>query len=108
MKKILFALTFVAGMASFAHAQRVYTPAPQAREHHQDLRIRDGLSRGTLTHREAARLEAQQREVDRAIRRTKADGIVTRRERAHIDALQDRIARNITRDSRDFEYRRRY
>lgn len=108
MKKVLFALAFVAGTAAFAHAQRVHVPTPQAREYHQDLRIRDGLRRGTLTPREAARLEAQQREVDRAIRRARADGFVSPRERAHIDALQDHIARNITHESRDFDRRGRF
>ncbi|MBC7890973.1 MAG: hypothetical protein H7Y12_02055 [Sphingobacteriaceae bacterium] len=109
MKKILFALAFIAGTTAFATAQRAYGPAsPQARSNDQEYRIREGFYRGDLTRREAARLQSQQRDVERAIFRAKADGFISRSERRHIDTLQDRMNWAIARERRDFDRRGRY
>ncbi len=109
MKKILFALAFIAGTTAFANAQRAYgPPSPQSRSDVQEYRIREGFYRGDLTRREAARLQAQQRDVGLAIRRAKADGFISRAERKHLDALQDRMNWAIARERRDYDRRGRY
>jgi uncharacterized membrane protein YebE (DUF533 family) len=108
MKKILFALALVAGLAATAQAQRRYDDrytSPRERAYDQDVRIRQGAIRGDLTPREVARLKRQQAEVDRAVRRAKRDGFIDRRERIQIAQLQQRMDWAIARERRDWDRR---
>jgi hypothetical protein len=63
----------------------------------QEQRIRHGIRAGKLTHKEARKLEKQQRNIARLERRFERDGHLDRRERQvlrnRLDQASDRIAR---------------
>ena len=66
LQLVLAALT--AGAALTATAQpiaRIDTPAIDARQAHQELRIERGVARGELTRREARELRIGQRQIAR-------------------------------------------
>lgn len=115
MKKVIFALALLAGLASTAQAQyrsndhRGYDDrryeSPRERAYDQDVRIRRGAIRGDLTRQEVVRLKRQQAEVDRAIRLAKRDGFVDRRERVRIAQLQQRMDWAIVHERNDWDRR---
>lgn len=72
------------------------------RQHHQQHRIANGIGNGSLTAREAARLERQQAHIARYEAHSRADGHgLSRSERARIEAMQDRASRQIARQKHD-------
>jgi hypothetical protein len=76
------------------------------RQNHQQQRIANGISKGSLTAREAARIEQQQVRINRYEARSRADGGgLNFNERARIEALQDRASRNIYRQKNDAQRR---
>jgi len=79
-----------------------------ARERHQQQRIRQGVRSGELTRVEAARLERQQAQIrlDEALAR-RSGGDFTARERARIQRELDRSSRNIYRQKHDGQDRNR-
>ena len=100
MKKLIFlipALLFFISSKNYAQS----TPAVDAREQSQRARIREGVTSGQVTHREASRLRGEQRRVRRTERRAKADGMVTQSERARIDHKQNGAGRDIRRQKHD-------
>jgi hypothetical protein len=102
MKRIIaFAVLMTA--AAFAQAG---TPRVDARQGRQADRIEHGVASGRLTHREAARLNAEQRRIHRQERRAKADGVVTARERAALKRSQNRANRHIRRQKHDGQHHR--
>lgn len=106
MKRIvstLILVIFVLGMAASAMAQQ--TPGVDRREHHQQKRIRHGVRSGSLTRREARRLETQQARTRRLEHRAKADGAVTARERARLQHRENRTSRRIYRQKHDAQKR---
>ena len=91
-------LLVIAGMAlasGTAFAQGTYHE--EQRSARQEQRIHDGEANGTITRREAMRLQEQQRRIRHAERRASADGVVSRDERHQIRYLQDRVDRSIDR-----------
>lgn len=102
-------LTALLGASSLSAAAR--TPPPQStpgidrREHRQQRRIRRGYRRGSLTRREAARLERREAGVRRAEWRARADGRVTRGERRRINRRLNRLNRGIYRQRHDRQHR---
>jgi TolA-binding protein len=91
-------LLVIAGMAlatGTAFAQGTYRE--EQRSAQQEQRIHDGEANGTITHREAMRLQEQQRQIRRAERRASEDGVVSRDERHQIRYMQDRADRSIDR-----------
>ncbi len=76
----------------------------QARQEH---RIRQGARSGQLTHREARKLQRQQRHIRKMKRRARRDGKVTRREKRRINRAQNRANRNIRRKKHNRRVRRR-
>jgi len=86
-------LTLTAGVASAqAGTRRV-----DWREVRQNARIDQGVARGELTPREAARLRAGQQRVHRLERLAKRDGMVTPTERVLLLQAQNRQSRQIFR-----------
>ena len=88
----------LAGMAlatSAAFAQGTYRE--DQRDAALEQRIHDGQANGSLTPREAYRLQQQVREIRRAERRASADGVVSHDERRQIRYLQDRADQSIDR-----------
>ena len=72
------------------------------RQTHQQQRIYNGVSNGSLTARETYRLERQQAGIARLEARSRADGNgLNWRERARIEHRQDRASRNIYRQKHD-------
>lgn len=79
-------------------AQETTTPAtPRAdqREAKQQARIAQGAASGTLTAREAQRLEREQGRINQAEANAKADGTVTKHERRRLHRMQDAASKDI-------------
>ncbi len=91
----LLAAAGMALVAGSAFAQG--TTHEEQRSAQQEQRIHDGMANGSITPREAAFLQDQQRDIRHAERRASADGVVSRDERLHIRYLQDRADRAIDR-----------
>jgi len=77
------------------------TPRVDERQKNQKARINEGRRSGELTHREAARLGAEQRKIRRDEKAAKADGVVTPRERRKLNREQNKASRNIYRQKHD-------
>lgn len=100
---ILLSVSFVLALGAGALAQS--TPSVDRREHRQQRRIRHGVRSGSLTRREAARLERQQARTRAAEARAKADGRVTARERVRLQRRENRTSRRIYRQKHDRQSR---
>ena len=87
----------------FAHAQSG-TPGVDQRQMRQERRIDQGVASGSLTEREAARLERGQQHVERMENRAKSDGVVTDRERQRLHHAQDVQSRHIEREKHDRQH----
>lgn len=107
--KPLFVSMLVAGMATLwlaAPAQaRPHDPGVNARQHHQQQRIGQGVRSGELTRGETHRLEREQRHIRQEERRYKSDGVLTRAERADLQHDQNRASRHIYQEKHDAEHR---
>ncbi len=77
------------------------TPRANARQGVQQGRIAEGSRSGDLSHKEARKLEMQQRHIKRTKRHAKADGVVTPAEKGMINRQQNRANRNIAREKND-------
>lgn len=87
--KIIKTVAFLAiALPTLAFAQ-ANTPRVDQRQANQEQRIDQGVASGSLTQREANRLERGQQHVDNMENRAKADGVVTRGERARLHQAQD-------------------
>jgi hypothetical protein len=76
------------------------------RQNHQQHRIANGLHHGSLTAREAVRLERQQVRINRYEARSRADGGgLNFNERARIETMQDRASRRIYNQKHDAQRR---
>lgn len=84
--KALAAIVVVLPTLAFAQAN---TPGIDQRQVNQERRIDQGIASGSLTPREANRLERGQQHVDNMENRAKADGTVTRQERNRIQHAQN-------------------
>lgn len=101
---ILLSVMFVLALGITVSAQT--TPSVDRREHRQQRRIHQGVKSGSLTRREAARMERQQARTRRLEARAKSDGTVTRRERARLQRRENRTSRHIYRQKHDNQNRR--
>lgn len=94
MNKIKAAVAVALALPVLAFAQAA-TPRVDQRQANQEARIQQGVDSGSLTPREAHRLERGQRHVQNIEARAKADGVVTRDERARLHHAQDVQSRRI-------------
>jgi uncharacterized membrane protein YebE (DUF533 family) len=101
---VLLSITFVLALGATAIAQR--TPSVDRREHRQQRRIGHGVRSGSLTRREALRLERQQARTRALEARAKSDGRVTARERARLQRRENRTSRHVYRQKHDRQRRR--
>jgi hypothetical protein len=99
---ILLSVMFVLALGINVSAQ---TPGVDRREHTQQRRIRRGVRSGSLTRREAGRLERQQRRTRHIEAKAKSDGTVTARERARLQRRENRTSRHIYRQKHDAQKR---
>lgn len=70
----------------------------------QQERIDQGIENGSLTYREALRLQKQQKYINSIIRLAERDGIVTIRESRIIEREQDKASRQIRNQKHDRQY----
>lgn len=107
--KPLFVSMLLAGMAALwlsAPAQaNPHDPGVNARQHHQQQRIGQGVRSGELTPAEARRLEREQRLLRQEERRYKADGHLSRAERADLHRDLNRSSRHIYNEKHDNQNR---
>src|SRR4030095_5742922 len=101
---IMLLVTFVVTLGATALAQT--TPSVDRREHRQQKRIRHGVKSGSLTKREAYKLERQQAKTRALEAKAKSDGRVTARERARLQRHENRTSRHIYRQKHDRQTRR--
>ncbi len=107
MKTHLLLSAFVLSLAGTAFAQSASPqgsasmPRVEKRQERQQQRIDQGVASGSLTGKEAQRLQSQQTRIEAAENRAQADGKVTRKERAAMEARQDKASRRIAKQKHD-------
>jgi hypothetical protein len=92
----LIALAIAAAFPLCALAQNTGTEVQ--RDVNQQQRIEQGLQSGSLTTREAARLEKEESQVNRMQSRALKDGTLSDAEKARIQRAQNRVSRDIEKD----------
>jgi uncharacterized membrane protein YebE (DUF533 family) len=80
------------------HSDRKNTPGVDRREQNQQNRVADGLKNGSLTSREATKIERDEAKIQRDEAKAKADGVVTAREKAKLNRELNHTSREISRD----------
>jgi hypothetical protein len=107
MKKlvsIMLSAAFVLGLGLTATAQN--TPRVDNRERRQQKRIRHGVRTGSLTRKEAVRMEKQQAKTHVMEAKAKSDGTVTARERARLHRRENKTSRHIYKQKHDRQNRK--
>lgn len=99
--KISLLALILAGTFSTAEAQRRGATI----NHHEHLRIVQGVHNGNLTHGEAMRLRLENARVNHYERRAASDGVVTPRERRRAKMMERRLNRQIFIQKHDFQRR---
>ena len=79
-------------------------PRVDQRQANQEQRIEQGEASGSLTQREANRLEKQQQHVDKLENKALADGTVTSQEKARLHHAQDVQNRRIYEQKHDRQH----
>ena len=77
------------------------TPRIDKRQANQQKRIDEGVASGSLTQREAARLQAGQERNAKLEEAAKADGVVTKKERAALEHRENKTSKHIARQKHD-------
>lgn len=102
---IVAAVLTMGGAAAMAQtaasAPGIDTPRIDQRQANQAQRIDQGVASGTLTPREARRLERQQAVIGQAEAKTKSDGTVTAQERRRLTRAQNHTSRHVARQKHD-------
>jgi len=99
-------LIVLAGLSFSALAQTATTV--DQRQAKQQQRVDQGAQSGSLTGKEAARLEKGQERVEKMETKANADGTVTGREAKRLDAAQDQQSRRIARQKHDPQHDRNH
>jgi len=99
--KALTALVIILPTLALAQAN---TPGIDQQQANQERRIDQGVASGSLTQREANRMERGQQRVDNMENRAKSDGVVTRQERARIHNAQNVESKRIYRQKHDRQH----
>ncbi|WP_310494860.1 hypothetical protein [Dechloromonas sp.] len=99
--KTIAVLSLVLPALAFAQAN---TPRVDQRQVNQEQRIDQGVASGSLTQREANRLDRGQQHVDSMENRAKSDGVVTRGERARLHQAQEVQSRRIYAQKHDRQH----
>ena len=100
-----FIIASLCGLASLSTAVEA-TSRINHRQDHQQHRIARGINNGSLTAREAARLERNQAHIARYEAHSRADGGgLNRNERVRIETMQDRASHRIYRQKHDGQRR---
>jgi hypothetical protein len=104
----LLAAAALALTAGVTFAQNTVAPIPADPVTHQDQRdikqenrIQEGKADGSLTPKEAHKLQKQQRKIVRTEQRDAADGKVTAHEARHVQKMQDKASKDIYKQKHD-------
>lgn len=100
LKTSIATIIFALPLLAFAQS----TPKFDQRQANQEQRIEQGEQSGSLTSKEAARLERGQDRLQAKEDRVKADGKVTVRERARLQRAEDRESARIYRQKHDRQH----
>lgn len=88
--------------ASLTLAQEDKKPVRRERQERQQKRIQQGVEEGSLTKKEAVKLEAKQAKLAKDIREEKRDGgKLTAKEKYRINEKQDKLSKEIYREKHD-------
>ena len=101
---MLIAAALFATAAGLAQAAP-HPPGLQPRANQQQARINQGVADGSLTHREAARLQMRQDHLRHDMAVARADGVVTPAERMHLIREENANSRAIWRQRHDAQQR---
>lgn len=82
-----------------------HDPGVNARQHHQQQRMKQGVRSGELTRGETRHLANEQRHIRAEERRYKADGKLTRVERGDLNHDLNQVSRHIYNEKHDAEKR---
>ena len=102
-RKSILAIAVLAAFALPLSAQ-TNTPNIDQRQANQQKRIDQGVQSGSLTAREAARLEKGQERIANMEAKAKADGTVTPRERARLQKAENVESRRIANQKHDRQH----
>ncbi len=105
MKRTILTIALIAAGAGAANAYGTSTRDIDAAQANQAARIQQGQRDGSLTRREAAQLQQEQRNIQLLESRAKADGHVSRSEHDQIRRAQDNAGRHIAQERNDSERR---
>lgn len=106
--KPMYVTLLMAGMTSLwlsAPAQARPNEGVNARQHHQQQRIGQGVRSGELTRGEARHLQREQRHIRQEERAYRSDGHLSRAERADLQRDQNRASRHIYNEKHDGQQR---
>jgi hypothetical protein len=98
--KIVGVLAITFSLAAAAQT----TPRVDQRQANQEQRIQQGVQSGSLTQKEAAKLEKGQDHVQKMEDKAKADGKVTPKERARLQHAENVQSRSIAREKHDRQH----
>ncbi len=100
--KLIAALITAAALPAFA--QSPATPVVDQRQANQEARIQQGSQSGALTQKETAKLEKGQTHVQNVENKATADGTVTKKEAGRIEHAQDQQSKKIYREKHDRQH----
>ena len=93
------------------HDAQVQNTAPKSeigkRDREQQKRIGEGIENGSLTAKEAGKLETKEAKLNKQERRMRADGNMTPQEKAKVNREQNQLSRNIYHQKHDKQRRRK-
>ena len=102
LKSTLISLVLISPLSSLAQSNN--TPKFDQRQANQERRIQQGEQSGSLTQREAERLNKGQDHLQTVEQKAKADGTVTRQERARLQHAEDKQSVRIYRQKHDRQH----
>ena len=102
LKSAILSFMLAAPLAAFAQSSA--TPVFDQRQANQEQRIQQGVQSGSLTQKEAARLEKGQDRLQRKEDRAKADGVVTPQERKNLQRAENKQSERIYREKHDRQH----
>jgi hypothetical protein len=101
-RTLIAAVALVAPL--LASAQTPSTPRVDQRQVNQEARIQQGAQSGSLTQKEAAKLEKGQTHVQKVENKAMADGTVNKKEAGRIEHAQDQQSKKIYREKHDRQH----
>lgn len=101
-RTLIAAVALIAPM--LAAAQTTSTPRVDQRQVNQDARIDKGVQSGSLTQKEAAKLDKGQTHVQNMENKAMADGTVNKKEVSRIEHAQDQQSKKVYRQKHDRQH----